>query len=144
MPSSGTKAFAQTLPDAPRLRVLVVDHSPEVLAFEQMVLSSQGCEVHCAESSAAAMELLQTRTFDALLLDGHQAGPPSWIELLRWVQAERPALFRRTILSLARGEESRERERDRQVHGVPCLDRPIRIADLLELAGRWRGKVEAA
>jgi tetratricopeptide (TPR) repeat protein len=141
---TGQILAASPKPQAPALKVLVVDHSPEVLAFVQMVLSSQECEVTCAESSMVALEWMQTRSFDALLLDGHLPGPPAWLELLRWVQAERPALFQRTILSLARGDESRERERGRSLHGVPCLDRPIRIADLLGLVGRWREKFEAA
>ncbi|MBI2683552.1 MAG: tetratricopeptide repeat protein [Acidobacteriales bacterium] len=135
-------------PDAPEpqtpppLRVMVVDQSPEVLAFEQMVLTSAGCEITCAGNGADAMRALETSTFDAILLDGHLSGHPSRDDLLGWIRQQRHKLAGRVTLTCA-GSDA-EKDRLAAITGVRCLRKPIRMADLLELVRGWRSLAEAA
>jgi PAS domain S-box-containing protein len=56
-------------PDLTGAEILIVDDEPDCLDIVRLILEKQGASVTAASSGAAALELLQTRTFHALVSD---------------------------------------------------------------------------
>lgn len=63
-----------TKPSRPRLRLLVADDSPINISYMTLLLEKMGHEATFCYSGREALELLQQKRFDALLLDYHMPG----------------------------------------------------------------------
>lgn len=72
-----------------QIRVLLVDDENFFLETTSKALASRGCEVCCAASAELAIEHLESRFFDVVLLDIRMPGMDG-LELLSKLHSERP------------------------------------------------------
>jgi DNA-binding response OmpR family regulator len=72
-------------------RILVIDDEPDMCRAIALVLERDGLVAETAESGAKGIELLQSRRFDAVLLDVMMPGM-NGIEVLKRIRTLRPSL----------------------------------------------------
>ena len=84
-PTTGTN----TVPGHPS--ILCVDDSQEILLICQTVLEADGYRVFTAASAAAALELMQTHAFSAIVIDNVMPGM-SGITLAREIKRNSPGV----------------------------------------------------
>ena len=71
--------------------ILVVDDDPHVLAFFTGLLVNGGYSVTSVDSGKEAIEVLQHKSVDLLILDLNMP-PPDGFEILKILRAQRPGL----------------------------------------------------
>jgi DNA-binding response OmpR family regulator len=81
-------------------RVLVVDDDPAVCSLLEALLSREAIACETVGDGDAAVLRLRQQTYDAILLD--LMLPGTWgFDIIRFLQAERPAMARRVIVVTA-------------------------------------------
>jgi two-component system NtrC family sensor kinase len=123
---------AQLSAPGPR-RVLLVDEDPAVQRMIRALFSRDGEEVETPSSVQEALEHLESRGFDVIIVDARAAlsAGESFASVLlkRW-----PELRTRTILITA--DVRPEVEEWLRSSGCSYLQKPFRVGELKELAGR--------
>ena len=113
----------------PVARLLVVDDETEIAELLRELLEAAGYQVTTADSGAAALRLLASQRFDAIVSDLRMPDTDG-AALWRAVAQQQPALARRMLFvtgdTLGIGARSFLAEA-----GCPSLDKPFRRSDLL-------------
>jgi len=133
MPTSEAPSPA---PDA-RARILLVDDDPMVTQLITDMLSLDGYDVETAPNGIAALEKVQGRPYDLILTDLHMPeldGAGLYRELTRR-QARPP----RKIIFLTGTAGDSEAHRLVQETGLPVLQKPFNVVELLELVRKTLG-----
>jgi DNA-binding NtrC family response regulator len=86
---------AKEIPNGKKPCVLIVDDDEMVLALMCRVLERAGCDVYACSNAADALDRLEMRTFDAVLLDVRMPGI-SGLELFSIIRERWPELAERT------------------------------------------------
>jgi DNA-binding response OmpR family regulator len=108
--------------------VLAVDDDDMVLIIIARSLRRLGCEVSTCSSAADALECLEERSFDVLLLDVRMPGM-SGVELFRVIQKRWPDLAQRTGF-VTGNIPSNETEALLDQTGLPILLKPFDMVEL--------------
>ncbi len=111
----------------PRPRILYAEDDPDTRELLFVLLSTEGFDVVCAETSAAALQLAQTETFDLLMFDSwlpERSGVQLTTEV-RQFDAHTPILF----YSGAASEQDRQAARRAGAQGY--LVKPVDLDDLI-------------
>jgi two-component system cell cycle sensor histidine kinase/response regulator CckA len=108
-----------------RLRVLVVDDEPNILAFIQRTLAPH--EVACVSSGAAAISALEGRAFDVVLCDVMMPDVTG-LDVYEYTRQSAPELSRRFlfITGMALGELASSVS----ALGAPVLQKPFGVEEL--------------
>lgn len=109
--------------------ILVVDDNPQNRLLAEAQLESVGYRVTLADSGAAALALLETRTFDLVLLDVMMPALDGF-ETCRRIR-ELPAARRVPILFLTASHDAAIHERALDSGGDDFLKKPIERTELL-------------
>jgi CheY-like chemotaxis protein len=118
------------------LRVLVVDDHATIRITVRMLLHKLGHQVDVAEDGRSALEVAGRGDYDLVLLDIRMPGMDG-IEVAHRLRGDLPAgsttrIFAHTAAS---GLEDHEYYRAAGVDDV--IAKPIRMADLVSMIGRW-------
>ncbi len=139
MPESPDPPTAPALTEATRrAAVLVVDDDPLVASILQRVLAGEHA-VRIEVSAAAALRLLQTEFFDAVVTDVNMP-ELSGFALFEALAASRPAQAERMVF-VTGGVWAGEAEDRLRATGRPILAKPF---DIAELRAAIRAVVQAA
>lgn len=76
-----------------RMRVLLVDDDQAVGDAFRRLLSEKRIDVECTHSGLEALEILDARTFDAIILDLVMPGPVNGFGIISYLEAEHPAMI---------------------------------------------------
>lgn len=80
-------------PKQPRPRVLLVDDEPALTQATRLALRKEPFDIECADSGAAALNMLGQRKFDVVVSDERMPGMPG-SELISHVRREHPDVAR--------------------------------------------------
>lgn len=126
-------------PGANPARILVVDDESMVRRLLQRLLEREGYEVDLAASGEEAMERVQARVPDAVLLDMYMPGMDG-TEVCRALKRE-PATKEIPVLMLS-GDDARESHAaGREAGASDFLSKPFEVGDVLR---RLHHAIEAA
>ena len=126
-------AAAETTPEPPRSRVLVVDNDPDVLRGMQALLGGWGCDVLAArDGDEAAARVAEAGVPDLLLLDFHLDGGQTGLmlrERLAGLMPERPCV----VITADHGPEVRDAI---AAAGCQLLHKPLKPLALKSVMSR--------
>ncbi|HJX00650.1 MAG TPA: hypothetical protein VJ453_10840 [Terriglobales bacterium] len=114
-------------------RILLVQRSEAVLAFERSVLSALGAEVISACSGSDAVDQLRASAMDAIIIDDDLEDPMSSKRLVAWVRENRPELSERMLLTISRKPSPETRE-ILQSAMLPHVTKPLEVLELYSRA----------
>jgi len=149
LPSAGQKVAEDKAPTAPRReaaiqgRILLVENEEAVLEFERDVLSGAGADVLTCADTEAMKSLLQSQSFDAVIMDGKLPGNGSLAETHRWISQNHSGLEKHLLVTFSSVAETEMRNFLQENH-VPYLVKPFEVADLISHARRLLHKAQAA
>ena len=123
------------------LPVLVIEDEKFLLSYFQAALMRVGVKSAGATSGGEALELLERGKFAAVISDLRLPGGIDGAEIFDWVRRNRPPLAQRFMfitgdLQSPYAAEVRERT------GATFLEKPFRVAQLLEILGKIMSRGE--
>ncbi len=110
------------------LRILVVDDEPSLVELMSRALGGAGHDVDTASDGAAALQLIYTGEYDAILLDIKMPGLGG-SEVFQCIQSIRPDLTER-VLFISGDSASTEVKTFIESTGNPLLKKPFTLDDL--------------
>ncbi len=123
----------------PTLPVLVIEDEPAVMAFVQAALERGGYSVAGAESGARALEMLGAGgQFLGIVSDMRTPGGVDGAGVHEWLITNRPELAAR-LLFITGDIVSEETAATLRRTGAPCIEKPFRVQDLVEIVARTFG-----
>ena len=149
LPSAGTAVpVEKSRPAPPREsaiegRILLVEDEESVLEFERDVLSGAGAEVVTSTKGDELRTLLQSQSFDALILDGKIPGIGTLPELRTWIAENCPSLTKHWLVTFSSAPEPEVRD-FLQENRIPYLMKPFEVSDLIVHTRRLLQKAHAA
>ena len=147
---AGAKAAVEEAPAlAPRResaiegRILLVENEEAVMEFERDVLGGSGAEVVTCMSTDQLKVLLDSQSFDALIMDGKMPGNGGLPDLYRWLNENHSALAKHLLVTFSSVAEPETRNFLHE-NNIPCLVKPFEVADLIAQARKLLQKAQAA
>lgn len=123
-------------------RVLVVDDEEAVLDFEAEVLRGAGLEVVTRMSGEEAVALLESETFDAMIIDGKMPGGWTGMDVYQWVAENRAGMEKSILFAISNFGDSDIR-RFIEEKKIPCIVKPFEVGDLIAITRRLLKKSKA-
>lgn len=116
---------------ATALRILVIEDERSVQQFLQAALERSGYTATVADSGVAGVERMKSgEEFDFIVSDMRTPGGMNGADVHRWVRANRPELASK-MLFITGDIINEETSRVLQQTGVPWLEKPFRVHELL-------------
>ena len=118
--------------------VLVIEDEPSVLSFVKAALERSGYAVVAASTGAEALTLLSHDTFLGVVSDMRTPGGVDGADVHEWISRYRPDLIARIIFIT--GDIVNE-ETAATLHrtGAPCVEKPFRVQQLIDVVHRVFG-----
>lgn len=130
--TAGTAA-AKTLP------LLLIEDERSVLDFIRMALERNGYACHAANSAAEGIRFLEAGHFSGVISDMRTPGGASGADVHAWIVAHRPELKER-MLFITGDTVNEETMKALQNTGVPYIEKPFRVQDLINVVERIFGR----
>ncbi len=125
----------QTLP------VLLIEDEPAVMAYVQAALERSGYPVVCCESGVDALRLLETGSFLGIVSDMRTPGGVDGGHVHAWIARNRPDLASRLVF-ITGDIANEETVATLRQTGAPCVEKPFRVQQFIEVISRTFGKAE--
>lgn len=109
--------------------VLVIQKNDAVVEFEKSVLASLNADVFTANSGTDAIALLAKHDIHAIILGDELEGEWRSKSLLEWIEANRPELRNRVLLTVSAQPRSEIVELV-ETEKIPFVTKPLQIMDL--------------
>jgi len=110
-------------------RLLIADDDPGFLVSLSIALRREGHEVHAAENSEQALNLLDDHPIDCMLVD-IRLGPLLGVELAEWARLRKPDLPVVFISAYAFAELE---GRIKRLTDIPVLEKPFDVDRVNEI-----------
>ncbi|MBU0520040.1 response regulator [bacterium] len=104
-------------------RLLIADDDPGFLVSLSIALRREGHEVHAAENSEEALNLLDKHPVDCMLID-IRLGPLLGVELAEWARLRKPDL---PVIFISAYAFSDLESRIRRITDLPILEKPFEV-----------------
>ncbi len=111
--------------------VLVIEDEASVQAFVRMALERNGYSVRCVRTAAEALQVLEANSFGGVISDMRTPGDVDGADVFDWIHENQPLLAEH-MLFITGDTVNEETARSLQRTGVPYLEKPFRISQLLE------------
>ncbi len=115
--------------------ILVIEDEPSVMSYIRIALERHGFMVTTIETGAEALELLKTGQFHGIISDMRTPGGVDGAGVHAWVAEHRPDLAKRMIF-ITGDTVNEETAATLSRTGVPFVEKPFRISQLLEVIAR--------
>lgn len=115
--------------------ILVIEDEPSVMSYIKLALERHGFQVTPTETGAAALELLRFGQFHGIISDMRTPGSVDGAGVHAWVEANRPELANRMVF-ITGDTVNEETAATLSRTGVPFIEKPFRISQLLEVIER--------
>jgi DNA-binding NtrC family response regulator len=119
--------------------VLLIEDEPSVMDFVRSALERNGYKVVCAESGAAALDLLASGDFQGVVSDMRTPGGVDGAQVYAWIAAHRPELASKLIFitgDIANEETAATLRRT----GAPCVEKPFRVQQFIAVVETTIGR----
>lgn len=123
------------------LPVLLIEDEPAVMAYVQAALERSGYPVVCCESGADALRLLEQGSFLGIVSDMRTPGGVDGGQVHAWIVRNRPDLSSRLIF-ITGDIANEETVATLRETGAPCVEKPFRVQQLIDVVSRTFGKAE--
>ena len=130
--TAGT-ARAGTLP------LLLIEDERSVMDFIRTALERNGYACHAASSAAEGIRVLEAGRFSGIISDMRTPGGASGADVHAWIVAHRPELKDR-MLFITGDTVNEETMKALQNTGVPYIEKPFRVQDLINIVGKIFGR----
>ncbi len=110
-------------------RLLIADDDPGFLVSLSIALKREGHEVYAAENSEQALDLLDKKKVDCMLID-IRLGPLLGVELAEWARLRIPDL---PIIFISAYPYTELEARIRRLTSLPVLEKPFPVEKVNEL-----------
>jgi len=112
------------------LPLLVIEDETTVQAFLKAALEKHGFQIVMANSGAEGLRMLQEQSFHGVISDMRTPGGVSGDDVHAWLKENRPELVKRMLFIT--GDIVNEETLDTlQRTGVPCIEKPFRVQELV-------------
>ena len=123
------------------LPVLLVEDEPAVMAYVQAALERSGYPVVCCESGIDALRLLETGSYLGIVSDMRTPGGVDGGQVHEWLSRHRPDLASR-IIFITGDIANEETVATLRETGAPCVEKPFRVQQFIEVVWKTLGKPE--
>ncbi len=120
--------------------ILVIEDEPSVMSYIKIALERHGFKVTGTETGAEALELLKSGHFHGIISDMRTPGGVDGAGVHAWVAANRPELATRMIF-ITGDTVNEETAATLSRTGVPFVEKPFRISQLLEVIQRTMSQI---
>jgi DNA-binding NtrC family response regulator len=121
------------------LPLLLIEDEPSVMAYVRAALERSGYPVVAANSGAEALRLLAGGSFSGVISDMRTPGGVDGADVHAWIAGNRPELARRLIF-ITGDIANEETVATLQKTGAPCVEKPFRVQQLLDVVEKTIGK----
>jgi len=115
--------------------ILVIEDEPSVMSYIRLALERHGFQVTSTETGVEALELLKSGQFIGILSDMRTPGGVDGAGVHAWVAQNRPELASRMVF-ITGDTVNEETAATLSRTGVPFIEKPFRISQLLEVIER--------
>jgi len=122
--------------------VLLIEDEPGVMAYVRAVLERNGYRVVGAESGAEALRLLADGEFAGVVSDMRTPGGVDGAQVHAWICEHRPELASRLVF-ITGDIANEETVATLQRTGAPCLEKPFRVRQFLDVIEKTMGNATA-
>jgi DNA-binding NtrC family response regulator len=124
-----------------RLPLLLIEDERSVMEFIRMALERHGYACNTANSAAEGLRILETGSFGGIISDMRTPGGASGADVHAWIVLHRPELKNR-MLFITGDTVNENTMRALESTGVPYLEKPFRVQELITIVERIFGKAE--
>ena len=121
--------------------ILVIEDEPSVMSYIRLALERHGFQVTPTETGAEALELLKAGHFHGIISDMRTPGAVDGAGVHAWVEANRPELANRMVF-ITGDTVNEETAATLTRTGVPFIEKPFRISQLLEVIERTMSRAK--
>jgi len=121
-----------------QLPLLIIEDEPSVQVFLRTALQRDGFQTVMAASGTEGLRLLQQQQFSGVISDMRTPGGVNGGDVHAWLVSNRPELVTRMLFITGDivNDETRE---ILQRTGVPCIEKPFRVQELLAVVKQVMG-----
>jgi DNA-binding NtrC family response regulator len=123
------------------LPLLLIEDEHSVMEFIRIALERHGYACNTANSAAEGIRTLETGSFGGVISDMRTPGGASGADVHAWIVLNRPALKDR-MLFITGDTVNENTMKALQSTGVPYLEKPFRVQELINNVERIFGKAE--
>jgi DNA-binding NtrC family response regulator len=124
---------------AGKLPVLVIEDEPSVMSFVRLAMERAGYGVVTAASGVDALKLLEADgQFMGVVSDMRTPGGVDGADVHEWLTENRPELVSRLVF-ITGDIVNEETAKTLTKTGAPCVEKPFRISQLLEVVRKVMG-----
>lgn len=124
-----------------RLPLLLIEDERSVMEFIRTALERHGYACHTANSAADGIRTLENGRFSGIISDMRTPGGASGADVHTWIVLHRPELKDR-MLFITGDTVNENTMKALQSTGVPYLEKPFRVQELINIVERIFGKAE--
>jgi CheY-like chemotaxis protein len=117
-------------PETKMLPLLVIEDETPVQSFLRAALARHGFQFVVVSSGAEGLEKLKSGEYSGVLSDMRTPGGVNGADVHAWLRVNRPELLPR-MLFITGDIVSEETRRILQTTGVPCIEKPFRVNELI-------------
>jgi CheY-like chemotaxis protein len=121
-----------------KLPVLIIEDEPSVMSFVKAAMERAGYEVMTANSGVEALPILESGDFLGVLSDMRTPGGVDGADVHAWLAANRPQLVSKLVF-ITGDIVNEETAQTLAKTGAPCVEKPFRIAQLMDVVRRVMG-----
>jgi CheY-like chemotaxis protein len=110
--------------------VLVIEDEDAVMSFIQAAMERSGYRVIGAPSGVDGLKLLASGDFKGVISDMRTPGGVTGADVHDWIVTHRPELAAK-IIFITGDTVNDETQRLLQSTGAPCIEKPVRVAQLI-------------
>lgn len=123
------------------LPLLVIEDERSVMDFIRLALERHGYSCRTANSAAQGIVMLESENFNGVISDMRTPGGASGADVHAWITLHRPELKERMLFIT--GDTVNEETLKALNHtGVPYIEKPFRVKDLIANVERIFGRAE--
>lgn len=124
-----------------RLPLLLIEDERSVMEFIRTALERNGYACSAANSAAEGIRTLETGNFGGIISDMRTPGGASGADVHSWIVLHRPELKDR-MLFITGDTVNENTMKALQSTGVPYIEKPFRVQELINIVERIFGKAE--
>lgn len=123
------------------LPVLLIEDEPAVMSYVQAALERSGYPVVCCDSGVEALRLLERGSFLGVVSDMRTPGGVDGGQVHAWLARNRPDLASR-IVFITGDIANEETVATLRETGAPCVEKPFRVQQFIDVIVRTMGKAQ--
>src|SRR5271157_4273892 len=122
------------------LPVLLIEDEPAVMAYVRAALERSGYPVICCDSGVDALRVLENGSFLGVVSDMRTPGGVDGGQVHAWIAQHRPELASRVVF-ITGDIANEETVATLRQTGAPCVEKPFRVQQFIEVVSKTLGKV---